>query len=297
MPNQRARYVDAHCHVNFNAYGDETEAVVARARAAGVAMVAVGSRFETSVSACGCADLHDNVWAVVGMHPTHCFDSFEDPAEEGSGRHEKFDPARYLALARTHKKVIAIGECGIDYYHLPAKVELPQVRERQMDVLRQHADIALESGRPLMIHTRDGKGGESAHTDVLAVLREYAAAGKPLRGDIHCFSGRWAEAEQYLDFGFYLSFTGNLTYPPRSAEKKAGETLADVVRRMPFDRIIAETDAPYLAPVPHRGERNEPAYVLEVVKKIAEIRGVSEAEAQSQILENTERMYGVEFVW
>lgn len=297
MSKYHAKFVDAHCHVNFNVYGDETEAVVGRAKADGVAMIAVGSRFETSLSACACSDLHDNVWAVVGMHPTHSFESFEDAAEPGSGRAEKFDSEKYRVLVRTHKRVIAIGECGIDYYRLPTKIPLENVREKQTEILRQHADLALELDLPLMIHTRDGRQGESAHADVLAVLHEYAAAGKPLRGDIHCFGGRWAEAEQYVELGFYLSFTGNLTYPPRAAEKKSGETLADVVRRMPLDRIIVETDAPYLAPVPHRGERNEPSYVLHVVEKVAEIRGISKEAAQRQLLENTERMYGVSFTW
>ena len=287
LDGQAVRLIDAHCHINFSAYQADAAAVVGRSLAAGIGLIAVGSQAETSEAAVQAAETYRGVWAIVGLHPSHLFEQpFEDAEEALHARPEKFDAGYYRGLVRRSPKVVALGECGLDYHHLPPNAPVAEVKAEQERVFRAHLDLCLELDLPVMIHCRD------AHEDVIRVLSEYAAAGRRVRGDMHCFSGGWAEAERYLDLGLHLSFTGNVTYPPRKSDLAAGrETLPDVARRVPLDRILVETDAPYLAPVPRRGERNEPAYVAHVAAKIAELKKLPVEEVERQTLENTARLF------
>lgn len=280
--------IDCHSHVNFNAYKDDANEVVRRSLDAGIGMLAVGSQFSTSERAVATAEKYDDVWAVIGLHPIHLFAQEVDEEEDSFlTRAETFDPARYRALAASSKKVVAIGECGLDYYRVPDNVTLEVLKQHQQETLRLQFDLALELGLPVMIHCRE------AHADVAALLEEYSRAGKPLRGDIHCFTGTWAEAERYLALGFFLSFTGIITFPPKAAEKTKGETLQDVVAKVPLERLLVETDAPYLAPVPYRGKRNEPAYVRHVAEKVAELKGLTFDEVAAQTLKNSRKLFGI----
>ena len=293
IANWTPKLFDAHCHVNFGLYGDDTEAIIGRAKDKGIGLIAVGTRYETSLLAATCSNMHETVWAIVGMHPSHLYPE-HDASEDCSGTPEIFNPARYRILAQENERVIGIGECGLDYYHRPEGVSLAELKTRQDELFRAHLDLALELDVPVMVHTRDGREpAERAHPDVLAILAEYAAAGRPLRGNIHCWSGTWEDAHKYLKLGFHLSFTGNLTYPPRAAEKKSGETLAAVAKRVPLERILVETDAPYLAPVPHRGKRNEPAYVELVARALAAIKGISYEEVAAQTTKNVKGLFGI----
>jgi TatD DNase family protein len=282
------RLIDAHSHINFNAYKDDAPEVIARAEGQGIAMLAVGSQITTSERAVDYAEKHDRIWAVVGLHPTHLFDQHIDDDEISyKSRNEEFDPARYGDLARGSKKVVAIGECGLDYYRMPPDIEPEKVKAKQAVTFRGHLDLALELELPVMVHCRD------AHDDLADILEEYRRAGKKVRGDIHCFTGTWAEAERYLKLDFYISFTGVITYPPNAAQKAKSETLQDVVKKVPLERMLVETDAPYLAPVPYRGKRNEPAYVRHVAEKIAELKGIPLAEVERQTLKNTCDLFGI----
>src|SRR5688572_16917504 len=206
------RRIDAHAHVNFNAYKDDAEDVIRRANDDGTGMLVVGSQFSTSERAIDYAETHDAMWAVVGLHPSHLFSLHVDEAEVAyDSRQEAFDPATYRALAEKSKKVVGIGECGLDYYRIPESIDPAIAKERQESVFRQHLDLAHALTLPVMIHCRD------AHADVCRILEEYRTEGRQIRGDVHCFTGTLAEADRYLNLGFYVSFTGIVTFPPKSA--------------------------------------------------------------------------------
>lgn len=279
--------IDAHSHVSFRAYRDDEEAVIRRSLEEGTGMLAVGTRQETSREAIACADKYDGVWALVGLHPTHVFSSYVDENEMADvSKPEKFDIDAYRALAKSSPKVVGIGECGLDYFRLPEGADHVAIKADQRVAFRQQLDLAHELDLPVMIHCRD------AHDDVAATLEEYRDAGKPIRGNVHCFTGTLAEAQRYLALGFYISFTGIVTFPPRKADL-GKPTLADVARELPLDRMLIETDAPYLAPLPHRGERNEPSYVKHVATFIGGLKGVSAEEVERQTLQNVRTLFRI----
>lgn len=236
--------IDSHAHIQGKEYAGETAAVIERARAAGVEqIIAVGGAGDMSsnTEAVALADLFKNIYATVGMHP-------HDAKDVGPDELEKL---KDLTL---HPKVIAVGETGLDYYydHSP--------RDVQRRVFAQFIHLARETELPIVVHERD------AASDGAELLRS-EGAGK-LRGVIHCFTGNYEAARSYLDLGFYISFTGIITF-------KNAEALRDVARRVPLERILVETDSPYLTPVPHRGKRNEPAFVVETARRLAEVRGTT----------------------
>lgn len=282
--------IDAHSHVSFAAYREDEAEVIKRALEDGTGMLAVGTRLETSRTAIECAEKNEGVWALVGLHPTHIHPTHHDENElapdEGRGG-EAFDPVKYRALATSSKKVVGIGECGLDYYHLPKDIDHEKVKADQRAAFREQLFLAASLDLPVMIHCRD------AHDDLAAMLEEFVALGEKLRGNVHCFTGTWAEAERYLKLGFYLSFTGVVTYPPRAADRGKPQ-LIDVAKQMPLDRILIETDAPYLTPAPHRGKRNEPSYVKFIAEFIAEARGISAEEMEKQTLQNTKTLFRLE---
>jgi TatD DNase family protein len=273
-------YIDAHTHLNFAAFDNDRDKVIRRALEAGVALVNVGTQKDTSVKAVELAGHYEHgVYATIGIHPIHTGKSFHDEKELGEGskeftsRGEDFDSAYYRTLAK-HPKVIAIGECGLDYYRLEAESE-----RRQKQAFSEHIALASAVNKPLMLHVRNGSG-RSAYREALDILKREAKVG----GDFHFFAGSWDEAKAILDADFHLSFTGVLTF---------ANDYDEVVRNTPLDRMLAETDAPYVAPVPYRGKRNEPLYVKEVVRAIARIRAEDEEKVRAQVLKNAERLFGV----
>ncbi|MEA3249473.1 MAG: TatD family hydrolase [Patescibacteria group bacterium] len=294
------RLIDVHCHVNFSAYKDDAEDVIRRSLEQGVGMFAVGSQSTTSKRAVEYADRHDGVWAVIGLHPIHLFEQEVDEVEAGGedahfrSRAEVFDAEFYRGLIKGSDKVVGIGECGLDYYHVPAGVDADEFRRRQEVAFRVQIDLALEFGLPIMIHSRNAADGSTdVHADIMEILAEYRDIGNPVKGDVHCFSGTVADMRKYVELGMHISFTGNLTYKPRKVDIEKGETLHDVARETPLDRLLVETDAPYLTPASHRGERNEPAFAIHVADKIAELKGIEPEEVYSQTLENTKRLFAI----
>lgn len=268
------KYFDAHTHVNFVAYNDDREEVLARAREAGVGMNIVGTQFDTSKSAVELAEKHEHVYATIGLHPIHTSKSYHDEKELGEGgkeftsRGELFDTTAYKALGAS-KKVIAIGECGLDYYRVDESTKTKQIK-----TFIEHIELANELKKPLMLHIRN------AYDDALEVVRSHAK----VHGDVHFFAGDWGVAKRFLDLGFTLSFTGVLTFT---------HDYDEVVKNAPLDMLLSETDAPYVTPVPHRGKRNEPSYVVEIVRAIARIKGIDEEECREAILSNTKRVFGL----
>lgn len=268
------RYIDIHAHLNFAAYDADRTEVVENLVKENVICINVGTQKDTSRSAVELAEKYPNLYATIGLHPVHTTKSHHDVAELGEGgqeftsRGEVYDASNYVELAR-HPKVVAIGECGLDYYRNdPASVEL------QKKVFAEHIALANEVQKPLMLHIR------SAYADAYEMLKSLAK----VKGNVHFFAGNWEEAQKFLSLGFTLSFTGVITF---------ADSYHEIIKNTPLDMIMSETDSPYVTPAPHRGKRNDPRYVSLVVKKIAEIKGLSEEEVATQILRNAERVFGI----
>jgi TatD DNase family protein len=267
-------YFDAHTHVQFVAYDADREEAIARAKSAGVAMNVVGTQRDTSIAAVALAEKHDHLWASIGLHPIHTSKSYHDTKELGEGgkeftsRGEVFDKEFYRELGAS-ERVIAIGECGLDYYRLEG-----ETKDVQHRTFIEQIELANELGKPLMLHIRE------AYDDAITLIKEHAK----VRGDVHFFAGDWQVAKRFLDLGFTLSFTGVLTFT---------HDYDEVVKGAPLDMILSETDAPYITPVPHRGKRNESAFVPLVVDRIAAIRAEAPERVRSQLLENARRVFGI----
>lgn len=250
--------VDSHCHLNYPGLKDDEGGVVARARAAGVGtMLTINTRLSQYDEVRDIAARYDDVFCTVGVHP---HEAAEDQAAVDALLARAADP-----------KTVGIGETGLDYYydHSP--------RPEQQASFRRHIAAARISGLPLIVHTRD------ADTDSATILRDEMAKG-PFSGVIHCFTSSMKFAEEALEMGFYISFSGIVTF-------KTAQNLREVARMVPADRLLIETDAPFLAPVPHRGKTNEPAFVAQVAQVVAEVRGVPIATLADQTTANFFRLF------
>ncbi len=264
-------FVDTHVHLYLDAFDADRDAVVERARLQGVDTLLLPAVDVGSVSqALALCDRYPGVWAMAGLHPTYLADAAPDALDR-------------VAEALADPRVVAVGETGLDYYW-----SRDHVAEQQAS-LAAHARLAVAHGLPLVLHNRDQKGSERTSEDMVRILREVRETepgGERLRGVFHCFGGPAWLAAEVLDLGFHVGLGGTLTF------KNAGvpEAVADV----PLDRIVLETDGPYLAPVPHRGERNEPAYVPLVARRLAEARGVSVGEVASATTASARRLFGLD---
>lgn len=284
------RYFDAHTHVQFKAFESDYEEVIGRALAAGVGMVNVGTQKTTSARAVELAQKHENLYAAVGLHPVHTSASFHDSDELGdtpeakgfTSRGEEFDYGYYKELA-LNPKTVAIGECGLDYFRLDGDVQ--KLKENQKKAFLSQVKLAAEVGKPLMIHARPSKGTDDTYEELLEILKNTGFLGKVI---FHFYAGSPEMAERLLAAPFgnetYFTFGGVITFV-RDYDK--------VVKLVPSERILSETDAPYVTPVPHRGKRNEPGFVIEVARKLADIKNIPEEEMREQILENVERVFGI----
>ncbi len=275
--------VDTHAHAHFNAYKNDMDEVIKRSLEKNVIINLVGTQSDTSRKAVEVAQKYDNVYASVGLHPEHLFSKHVDEEETSFvSREENFDYEYYKKLA-AHPKVIGIGECGLDLYRIPEGLTKEQMLPKQREVFEGHIRLAQEMNLPMVIHCRE------AHEYLLEVLKSPEARG--VRGTIHCYTSNWTNAEQYLKLDFYLGFTGVITFPPLKANPQAQADLLEVVQKMPLDRILLETDCPYLSPAPYRGKRGEPWMVEATAAKIAEIRGVNLAEILTATTENAKRLF------
>lgn len=255
--------IDSHAHLDFPQFDADRGQVIARAIGAGViSIINVGADLLSSERSVKLAERYPFVYAAVGIHP-HDADTLNKAS---------LGLLREMAM---HPRVVAIGEIGLDYYR-----DLSP-RDRQKAAFEQQLDLAEPLKLPVIIHDRD------AHEDVMAVLQHKSANGWRLQGVLHCFSGDLAMAHQAIDMGLYISIGGPVTF--HNARK-----LPEIVREIPLTRLLLETDCPYLAPHPHRGQRNEPAYVLLVAEKIAELKKVSVAEVQRVTTKNVWDLFGLE---
>jgi len=279
--------IDTHCHIQFKAFDVDREEVLLRCREKGVIMNAVATQTNTSKKAVDMASQHDDVYATIGLHPIHLFPTRVDEEEDSFiSRHEIFDEAYYETLM--HEKVIAIGETGIDLYHLPSGIEKNIVLQKQRDVFLAQASFAKKHDRPLVIHCRD------AHEEMIETMESSILFSKNnaiVAGVIHCFSGGKKEAMLYTNFGFFLGIGGTLTYAPKKTNPQVQINLLEAVSWCPLEYIVVETDAPYLAPQAYRGTRNEPWMIEEVIAKIAEIKNLSFEDVEKQIEKNTKKLF------
>lgn len=284
------RFIDTHAHVNINAFKEDHEAVLVRCREEEVAVINVGTQQDTSKRAVEIAEKTNNCFAIIGLHPVHTSASYHDESELGenmkgfTSRGEEFDPSFYRELAKSGK-VVAIGECGLDYYRLEKDTRVVQEKAFIAQI-----ELANELGLPLMIHTRDAKGNSASakaevgvgnvYNDTYEILKTHAK----VPGNIHFYAGTYEQAKKFINIGFSVSFTGVITF---------AKDYEEVVKNVPLDMIHAETDCPYVAPVPYRGQRCEPWMVKEVYKKIAEIRGEDEEKVREQLVKNAAKLYSL----
>ena len=250
--------IDSHAHLEVRGFDGDRDEVVARARDAGVAaIVTVGTNVKDCHRAISIAKQYEAVYAAIGIHP-HDVKGIEEGA---------YDTMRKLAKM---DKVVAYGEIGLDFFHNHSP------RDVQLRRFGEQLELASEVGLPIIIHDRD------AHKEILTMLKGWKHGGV-----IHCFSGDYDMARQCLNGGFFISVPGTVTF-------EKADTLRDVVKRVPLERLLVETDAPFLTPHPHRGKRNEPAYVLHTAKKVAEIKGVSLEEAARVTSANVKTLFGID---
>jgi TatD DNase family protein len=251
--------VDSHCHLDFPDYAGQVDQVVARAAEAGVGVcLSIGTELKRFPGVKAVAEKFPNVWCSVGVHPHE-------------SEKEQLDDEAALIAEAGHPKVVGIGETGLDYYyeHSP--------RVPQQANFRAHIAAARKTGLPVIVHTRD------ADDDTIDILRDEMAKGR-FTGLIHCFTGTQQLADAALELGLYISVSGIATF-------KNSRALRDVIATVPLERLLVETDAPFLAPVPHRGKTNEPAFVVHTAKMLAELKGVTEDELAKVTTENFFRLF------
>ncbi|MDQ5912313.1 MAG: TatD DNase family protein [Patescibacteria group bacterium] len=309
-------HIDTHAHVNFPVFDADRTEVITRAQSEGVAMINVGTTLDASRDIVALTEQYESgVYAIVGMHPLHVkYDknnssqnstadiekeadqetiasidtpidsSAEIPAHYSHDYTEHFNEVEFEKLI-SHPKVVGVGECGIDIFRLSPELDNETDRaallKLQETVFRKQIQLAVKYDKPIMIHARE------SYTKILEILdEEFITHGAKLRGNAHFFAGTVEEAQAFLDRGFTVSFTGVITFAKQYEE---------LVRYVPLEKMLSETDCPFVAPAPHRGKRNEPVFVKEVVKKIAEIKGLDEELVRASLLENAKRQFRIEF--
>src|SRR5207248_2342318 len=260
--DRRLILVDSHAHLEMEHFGADREQVISRAREAGVeSIVAIGSGTGPGSLDCGIrlADKYEFIYATIGIHPHEAKLATDGDFEE-------------LSLLATKPKVIAWGEIGLDYFydHSP--------RDVQKQIFVRQLELARAAKLPVVIHCRPSEDSDNAWQDCLSLLEQHWR-NNGLGGVLHCFTGKWPHAKRALDFGFMVSFAGNITFPQ-------AQQIREAATQAPLDRMLIETDSPFLAPVPHRGKRNEPAFVKEVARQLGELRGISTEEAGFQTASN-----------
>ena len=313
------KLIDIHAHINFRDFREDGDEVIKRALEKDVWLINVGSQYSTSQRAIEYAEKYKRgVYAAVGLHPIHLIEQSYETEVAGkktkiTTRAEEFDVEKYRELA-LNQKVVAIGEIGLDYYWISdewlKENPAPEGRgslneiERQKDIFKKQLQLAYELKKPVIIHCRDPKPnsargfrianlairkpstrGRSAHQDVIEILEEFLKDKTDFKGGtIHCFSGNWQDAQKYFQLGFHISFTGLITFV---------HNWDDIIKKAPLEKLMAETDCPYMTPAPFRGKRNEPIYVEFVVRRIAELKGISFEEAAKATTENALKLFNI----
>ncbi len=273
------RLVDVHTHVQFAAFNNDSKEVIDRALAEDVWLINVGTQKDTSRKAVELASRYqEGIYATIGLHPIHTVKSYHDSQELGEGgsefvsRGEEFNPEFYKKLGE-NKKVVAIGECGLDYYRLD-----PETQKQQEEVFIKQIELASQIRKPLMIHCR------GAFPDLIKILKNKRHLLLSPAGIVHFMSGTKEDALELMDLGFYFSFGGVITF---------ARDYDEVIKYIGLDRLLVETDAPYVAPAPVRGKRNEPGFIVYTIVKLAEILGVSPEEGEQETTQNARSVFKI----
>lgn len=285
------KYIDIHAHTNFKAFDEDRDAVIRRAQDGDTWVINIGTQFDTSKKAVEMTNEYPlGVYSTIGLHPIHTGASYHDADELGNegkeftSRGEIFDKEKYKELAKLGK-VVGIGECGLDYYHME-----PETIKKQKVAFISQIELANVLNLPLMLHVRNNPTDKTrnAYFDVYELIKKYSTRGG-IKGVSHFFAGSVEDMKRFIEIGVYISFAGPITYKPKPE-------ICDyigVIKETPMDMILVDTDSPYVAPVPHRGERNEPVNVKDIVKKIAEIKDLEEDETTKAIFSNARRLFKI----
>ena len=266
--------IDTHAHLNFNVYDKDRSEVIARCEKKPMKVINVGAQFATSRLAVELADDYDILYATVGLHPIHVFD-------------EEFSLKDYQSLITN--KVVAVGETGFDFFHPTfnragaEKASIDEVIAKQKEVFLEHIKLAKEHDLPLILHGRNGIAGRNVYLEILEILLKE----KVEKAVFHFYGGDLTTAREIIKQGYYLGTDGPLTF------KKKAEDLQTMIKELPLEKILIETDCPYLAPEPHRGARNEPVYVEYVAEKIGELKGLTKEEVIEQTWQNAKKLFNL----
>ncbi len=274
---------DAHTHIHFPAYDADRDEVIKRAKEAGVKMLCVGTQAASSQAAGELARKNPGeIWAAAGFHPNHFASSwYHDKKEQAESEREKFNAERLLEIAK-QSEVVAIGECGLDYYRLPDdKQQTTNDKKVQREAFIAQIKIAEQVGKPLMMHIRPSQGTDDAYLDALDIFKAENFSGGKIS---HFFVGSLGATSKMLEAGFSFTFGGVVTF---------ARDYDEVIKYLPIENILLETDAPYVAPMPYRGKRNEPAYISATAAKLAELKGLSAEEVAEKTFANALRIFKI----
>ncbi|MEK7473704.1 MAG: TatD family hydrolase [Patescibacteria group bacterium] len=289
--------IDTHCHIHFPPYDNDRAEVLERMKAKNIWGITIGTGLKNSAAGLRFAEATNGVWATVGLHPEHVTSDYHD--ENEGEKSEKFATQEQLVeIAASSPKCVAIGETGLDWYRIDeeqgnvrgqmsdARSWNQEGRERQEKVLHEHLRASYELDLPLVFHCRE------ALTRLAEILQEEWNAGRKPRGVVHSFTGMWNEAKPLLDLGFHIGINGIATFPLRKGQDPDA-AIDRTIERIPIEKLLLETDAPYLAPAPYRGKRNEPAYVEEVAKHAAAVRKIDLEDVAAQTTANAISLFGL----
>lgn len=280
------KLIDTHTHVNLRAFKEDAVEAIQRALDSGVAIVNVGTQIDTSRQAVALLEqFPKDVYAAIGLHPTHTFaHDFEDEEEvKFKTREEHFDSALYRELAQ-NPRVVGIGECGLDYYRLPQDRDHEEIKTLQRAAFRDQINLALELDKALCVHCRPSDGTQDAYEEMLEIIAAVKAENPKLRFEIHCYTGSPEIAAKFAELGGFIGLNGIITFDKTTRSK-------NVVDALPLEAIILETDAPYLTPKSHRGQRNEPSYLPEVAEQIAQWKNISVEKVAEQTTANAKKLF------
>lgn len=272
------KYIDIHAHLNFKDYDSDRDEVISRLKKNNLGVINIGTCLKTSMEVVEMAYKNENMWATIGLHPIYT-------PKEPEFLFDKFQ--KMIDFDRTSKepKIVGVGECGLDYFHVVESDlvgDKEQQKKIQKKVFKDQIEFAIANNLPIMIHCRD------AYDDVLQILENKknklskTSEKNKLRGNIHFYAGSIEQMKRFLELDFTISFTGVATF---------ANQYRPLIEMVPIDKIHAETDSPYVAPVPYRGQRNEPNYVIEVVKKISEIKKIPIEEVEAQLIKNAQKTF------
>ncbi|OIO47872.1 MAG: hypothetical protein AUJ28_00305 [Parcubacteria group bacterium CG1_02_37_51] len=263
--------IDAHAHLDFEAFDEDREEVIKKCQDQQVKVINVGSQLATSKLAVSLAQKYEGLFATIGLHPIHVYD-------------EEFKVEDYQKIIGTNKNIVGIGECGYDYFYLKEKDKsFIEIKAKQEEVFLKHIQLAKDNSLPLMLHGRNGETQKTANIDIIQALVDNDCH----QGLIHCFDGTKEEADSYIQQGFYIGITGIITFTRKA------EALQELVRQLPLDKMIINTDSPYLTPEPHRGKRNEPVYVEFIARQVAELKGISYDEVVKENAINCKKVFNI----